>query len=91
MTRTWWNGEPCEAERGTVVVGRAPRATWWCAELEGTRRRVVRVTYAGQVFYLDNDGENAGTGWRKVTTGKGWPDTFHASVPVDAPDTWRPA
>lgn len=101
----WWNGEPCLAERGTVVVGAVETPTWWCAGMTGTRRRVVRVTYAGEVFYLDDEGHHSpayeplnvpartsppGEGWAKVTEGMGSPRWPHSSVPVDDPETWRP-
>jgi len=77
---TFWNGEPCEARKVNVVVGASPRPTWWCASLEGQTRAAVEVIYAGQApFYLDNED---GSGWRKVTDGRGSPHWAHASLPV---------
>lgn len=76
---TFWNGEPTPARVVKVIVGEPPRATWWCADLAGTEREAVEVTYGDSSFYLDNAD---GSGWRKVTTGRGLPDCFHASLPV---------
>ena len=78
--RPRWNGEPCEAVKVRVIVGPSPRPTWWCADIEGAEREAVRVTYCGQVFYIDNED---GSGWRKVTDGGGGPSWPHRSVPVD--------
>lgn len=75
---TFWNGEPCQAVRVVVIVGAPPRPTWWCAALEGQQRKAVRVTYNGQVFYLDDE---TGTGWHKVTSGRGDPWIGHKSLP----------
>lgn len=74
---TFWNGEPCAAKRVRVVVGKA-RSTWWCANLEGTVREAVRVEYGGSAFYLDNEN---GSGWYKVTIGRGSPQVGHSSLP----------
>lgn len=77
--KTYWNGEPCKATRVHVVVGPSPRSTWWCAKLEGTVRKAVRVEYGEGVFYLDNED---GSGWYKVTDGRGSPQVDHSSLPV---------
>lgn len=77
--QTYWNGEPCEARLVEVIVGKPPRPTWWCADLEGQTRKAVEVDYHGQKFYLDNDD---GSGWHKVTVGRGSPNFFHASIPI---------
>jgi hypothetical protein len=79
--KTYWNGEPCKATKVVVVVGKAPRPTWWCARFEGEKRAAVKVEYEGEVFYLDNEG---GTGWLKVTEGKGGPHCGHKSLPRDS-------
>jgi hypothetical protein len=79
--RTYWNGEPATARRVVVRVGHALRPTWWCANLEGSERRAVEVTYAGQRFYLDNEN---GSGWAKVTVGQGGPHWGHSSLPEDS-------
>jgi hypothetical protein len=77
---TFWNGEPCEARRVTVVVADDDRfPNYWARDLVGTRRDAVEVTYHGHTFYLDNDD---GEGWRKVTEGQGswrWP---HGSLAI---------
>jgi hypothetical protein len=78
--RTCWNGEPAECRKVRVIVGRSERRTWWCADLEGQERDAVEVTYADQVFYLDNAD---GNGWAKVTIGRGSPGYGHAELPVE--------
>lgn len=77
---TFWNGEPCAARKTRVIVGKAPRDTWWCAKLAGQERAAVEVKYQGQTIYLDNED---GSGWVKVTIGRGSPSYYHASIPVD--------
>lgn len=76
--KTFWNGEPCQAKIVRVIVGKAPRPTWWCAPYEGQEREAVRIDYDGQTFYIDNEG---GWGWDKVKTG-GSPLVGHKSLPV---------
>lgn len=78
--QTYWNGEPCVARRVLVRVGRSPVSTWWCAKLEGTEREAVEVRYGRETFYLD---DADGSGWSKVTEGRGSPWCYHASLPVD--------
>jgi hypothetical protein len=76
---TYWNGEPCHARRVRVIVGDAPRPTWWCAHLIGEQREAVEVHYHGAIFSLDNaDGQ----GWEKVTGGRGSPGVAHRALPV---------
>lgn len=82
-----WNGEPCEAWTGTVIVGKSERPTWWCAGLEGTRRRCVKVQSWGEPFFIDNED---GRGAVKVFLRGGGPDTGHASIPVDDVDSFIP-
>ena len=78
---TFWNGQPCEARRVRVIVGPCLKSTFWHNGLEGTEREAVEVVYAGQQpFYMDNED---GSGWRKVTVGRGGPGWYHASLPVD--------
>lgn len=77
----YWNGEPAFARRVMVGVGKALKPTWWCAELEGTVRPAVEVTYEGQTFFLDNE---KGEGWQKVTFGYGSPRYGHRSLPDDS-------
>ena len=80
--QTFWNYEPTPARKVRVIVGPSPVKTWWCADLAGQEREAVEVSYAGQPpFYLDNAD---GSGWRKVTTGRGGPDWGHSSLPVSS-------
>jgi hypothetical protein len=81
-----WNYEPCEAQTGTVVVGKTNAPLGWSRGLEGTRRRCVRVNYKGDVFWLDDED---GSGSRKVFRRGGGPDTGHKSLPVDDPGTFE--
>jgi len=85
MTGTFWNGEPCEARHVRVIVGKALRPTWWCANLEGTERLAIEVKQHGQVFFLDNADSS---GWRKVTEGRGMPNFPHSSLPGDSTVVW---
>lgn len=77
---TFWNGLPCPARKVRVIVGKAPRRTWWCAELAGQERDAVEVDGHSGPFYLDNAD---GSGWEKVTVGKGSPWWGHSSLPVE--------
>ena len=78
--QTYWNGEPVKARKVKVLVGDSPKPTWWCAELAGTTRQAVEVdTGYGKPFYIDNID---GSGWAKVTIGRGAPDIGHRSLPV---------
>lgn len=80
MTETYWNGLPTPAERVRVVVDTSPVDTWWCADLAGTERAAVRVGEpGGEVMYLDDED---GSGWWKVTEGRGSPRVPHRSLPV---------
>jgi len=81
MDKTFWNGRPCRARIIHVIVGKALRPTWWCANLEGRVRKAVEVTQHGQTFFLDNED---GSGWLKVTVGKGMPNFGHSSLPSDS-------
>lgn len=75
--RTYWNGHDVQAAKVSVVVGPCPPG-WWCAPLVGTVRQAVRVdTGQGSPFYLDNED---GSGWWKVTKGKGSPRYPHRSL-----------
>lgn len=54
---TFWNGEPCQARKVTVIVVDHPEADgYWARQLVGQRREAVEVIYGGETFYLD-DGE----------------------------------
>lgn len=78
--QTYWNGEPCTARVVEVIVGKSPRDTWWCAKLQGEKRNAVEVDYYGLKFYLDNAD---GSGWAKVTVGRGWPGIAYRKLPVE--------
>lgn len=82
--KTYWNGRPCKARIVRVIVGQAPRPTWWCASLEGQEREAVEIwgadQFGPQPFYIDNAD---GSGWLKVTDGYGRPFTAHRSLPVE--------
>jgi hypothetical protein len=79
MTITYWNFKPTPARIVRVIVGKSPRPTWWCAAFEGQEREAVEVTYGGAKFYLDNED---GSGWEKVTDGRGGPNWSHSELPV---------
>lgn len=77
---TFWNFEPCEAEKVTITVAAMPEfAGYWAAEqgLVGTRHPAIKVTYKKTVFYLD---DQFGKGWRKVTEEQGSPLAAHSQI-----------
>ena len=79
---TFWNGEPCKAERGTGIMLDSPEhPRFWgrASGLIGQRVPVVRVEYNGQVFYLYDANS---LGWHKVTDGQGSPSWSHHSLNV---------
>lgn len=83
-----WNYQPAEAWRGSVIVGKSPVATWWCAGLLGQRRKCVRVrSWDKEFFYLDDED---GSGSRKVFERGGGPDSYSAHIPVDDDSTFTP-
>jgi hypothetical protein len=82
-----WNGEPCKAQIGTVVIGKSPMPTWWCATREGERIACVRVEYRRDVFFLANED---GRGARKVFEQGGSWEIGHSSIPVDDETTFIP-
>lgn len=89
LEETFWNGLPTPAARGTAVVAAAPEFPQYWAKAEGIvgeRIPVVRVVldgvnYGGGVTYLD---DRTGSGWAKVTNGRGSPRYGHADVAVVA-------
>lgn len=85
MKKGKWNYEDCEAQTGTAIVGKSRRPTWWCAGLEGFRRKCVKVVYNGGVFFLDDEN---GSGSRKIFTEDGGPGSGHKSLPVDDETTF---
>jgi hypothetical protein len=78
---TFWNGEPCEAERGTGVMVDSPQfPLFWGREKVGERVPVVKITYGDHTFYIYNDHN---FGWLKVTEGRGLPNRMHADLDVE--------
>lgn len=55
MVDTFWNYQPAKARKVKVIVGEAPKKTWWCYGLEGTIREAVEIKQGHQTFYLDNE------------------------------------
>lgn len=79
--RTYWNGERCEARRVRVIVGDSGQFPCpWFRSIVGQERDAVEVTYNGSTFYLDNEN---GSGWGKVTGGRGSPNYGHRSLDVE--------
>ena len=82
-----WNGERCNAQAGTVIVGKSLRETFWHHGLEGQRRKCVRVDYNSGIFWLDDED---GSGSRKVFETAGGPFAAgHKSLPVDDESTFQ--
>lgn len=80
---TFWNGEPCEARQVTLLVAESSFPLFWGREFVGQRRNATEVTYAGEVFYLDDEAladEGDEVGWRKVTLGRGSPHFSHRNL-----------
>lgn len=89
IPKTYWNGEETPAVRVKIIIRSPtehdPKGTWWLKHA-GEDREAVRVTYHGEVFYLDNA---TGLGWSKVTKGRGSPQWGHASLPNGSTEiTW---
>lgn len=86
MTKTYWNGLPTRAIRGTAIVTEAPEFShYWAKHLVGQRVAVVRVNFTRSQHGFENSTylyDEDGSGWEKVTTGRGWPNVGHKSVMV---------
>jgi hypothetical protein len=82
---TYWNNKPCNARKVTVIVAKAEKPTLWYAAFEGSERQAVEVSDAnqsgGRPFYLDNED---GSGWLKVTKGKGSMMYGHRNLEITA-------
>lgn len=86
--KTYWNGLPTLAERGTAIVADAPEFPNYWARTEGIvgeRIPVVRVVLdgvnaGGGVDHLDN---REGGGWLKVTAYRGSPAVGFRSVRIE--------
>ena len=75
-----WNNLPVAARVVNVVIGTAPKETWWTTGMEGKRRKVVEVSQADKQYYLDfEDGKCV---W-KLTMGRGAPALGYKTVPVE--------
>jgi hypothetical protein len=81
MKRTYWNGLPCPAVRGKGVVAHNLRnSKAWYDDLVGMTQRLVRVYAPGGVRHIwDGDG----SGWYKVTEGRGSPNVGHTDIEVE--------
>lgn len=81
-TGTFWNGEPCQADRCRVIVGDVgDMPLHWARDLVGTERAAVLVVYYSQHFLLDDED---GSGWAKVTEGRGSPRWPHRNLPMSS-------
>ncbi|WP_100811766.1 hypothetical protein [Microbacterium sp. BR1] len=84
-TETFWNGIPTQARRGTAIVDDAPEfPMYWAADIVGQRIPVVEVVldgvnFGGGIDYLD---DRDGSGWAKVTEGRGAPRLGHSRVSI---------
>jgi hypothetical protein len=86
MIKTYWNGEPCQAIKGTGEVADASFPMYWARELVGQRIPVVRVLHFDEPMDLDN---RNGSGWHKVTEGHGSPRLGHRNVALK-PGSFQP-
>jgi len=77
--KTYWNGEKAECKKCSLIVADSTKQfpQHWAKHLIGKRVDAVEVIYGGHKWYLYNDD---GTGWIKVTLGKGSPMYGHAEV-----------
>jgi hypothetical protein len=88
---TFWNGVPCEARRVRVRVGDSGRfrAPWFAPHV-GELRDAVEILHPSRAhrarlltgvhpgaFYIDDED---GSGWAKVTDGRGSPHAGHRGL-----------
>lgn len=79
--KTYWNGESARANKVTVTVAdKGTFSTPWFKDIVGQKRAAVEVIYGADVFYLDDEN---GSGWDKVTRGKGSPHIGHRQLEID--------
>jgi len=82
-TGTFWNGEATPARRVSLVVADGPHPLGWYKRHVGEHRAAVEVTIwytddkPATVFYID---DADGSGWAKVTEGRGSPRVGHRSL-----------
>lgn len=81
-----WNYEEAEVTIGTVICGKSKKDTWWCAKDKGKRLCCIKITQDDYTFFIYN---GDGSGYRKAMLSGGGPDSCHASIPVDDPDTFQ--
>lgn len=91
-----WNGQPCEAQLGSVVVTKEVKPTWWSAPYAGKRIPCIKITAAdnpegdmkkgSETFFIFAESR----GIMKVLFEGGGMMSGHASVTVDDPDTFIP-
>lgn len=79
MSTTYWNGEPTRAVAGTAEVADTSFPKYWARELVGQRIPVVQLDYFSEPMYLD---DQDGSGWRKVTEGRGSPRLGHRNLAI---------
>lgn len=102
---TFWNGRPCLADIGSVIVGEPLAKSWWCAAIVGLRVQVVRVRQGGKRLFLMNEAYTcaadttvgriaydipAQAGWAKVLASHEINAEPYWEVPVDDSSTWIP-
>lgn len=83
MEDTFWNGEPCSAERVIITVADMPHFPGYWAKaygLVGTEHPAVRIGYRNRTFFIDDE---FGKGWRKVTEGRGEMQVPHAELEAE--------
>lgn len=76
---TRWLGVRVSCRRVTARVGEGDfENPQWFDEYVGTERKAVEVTYRQETFLIDDED---GTGWYKVTKGRGSPTVHHRRLP----------
>lgn len=86
-SQTYWNGEPCEARKVSVMVADSEAPRYWARSIVGTRRDAVEVKYGGDIFYLD-DAEWTRPKEEVAQIRRLFPDSEVKTV-LDAGGAWR--
>lgn len=79
---TYWNGELCKARIVSVIVadnGQFP--AYWARDFVGQRRRAVEVVYAGETFYIDDQGYETSEREREALSRHGRPAPKRCGFP----------
>lgn len=84
---TFWNGEPADCRRCTVIVADAEFPAYWARKHVGQERHAVEVRYSGEPFYIDNEN---GSGWAKVRFAGGGPRVGHDSLRIERVVSYTP-